>query len=566
MPTIEVMLSDFESLLKEKLDQEKLETLLEKVKGEVKDFARETDSAKIELNDTNRPDLWSPEGIARQVRPAEKNWSSAYPFFDPTAQSAGRVMISGAVGAVRPYLAACVSRGLTVTEPILEQLIQTQEKLADSFGRNRQMVSIGLYRLKKINFPVHYDLVDPESTAFVPLGFETPMSLKEIIAEHPKGRAYAHTLADAKRFPILRDATGEILSFPPIINSRVLGEVEAGDSELFVEVTGTDLRMVTVAINIFAVNLADRGAAIEPVALDYARETDFGTVFQTPYDLSVPVALSLSELNRVLGEAVTADEAAARLASYGLGVETDGEKMTVRAAPYRDDLMHAIDVVEDFAISRGYDSFDPILPATFTVGGLSEIERFSDDLRQAMTGFGFEEVVSNILGSPEDFIERMALNDDDGGRPETQILQIENPMTERFSLLRSWLLPALLRVEGASSKAFYPHRLFEAGEVARLAPDAPDHSETAVHLAALIAHPTANFSELHAVLEALFARLSLSCQLDPTSHPSFISGRFGKIRTVSGEVGLIGEFHPTVLEAWQIGMPSVAFELALEKL
>ncbi len=550
MPTIEVTLSDFESLLKEKLDQGKLEDFLEKVKGEVKDFMPETDSTKIELNDTNRPDLWSPEGIARQVRPAEKPWLETYPFFEQKLKPAAQVHISNAVSAVRPYLAACISRNMSVTEPILEQLIQVQEKLADSFGRNRQMVSIGLYRLKKINFPVYYDLVDPERTAFVPLGFETSMTLREIIEKHPKGIAYANTLAGADQFPILKDA----------------GEVEAGDAELFVEVTGTDLRMVTLAINIFAANLADRGADIEAVELHYAQETDFGTVFQTPYDLSEPVTLTLSELNRVLGETVTVDEAVNSLKSYGLDIDTEGEKMTVRAAPYRDDLMHPIDVVEDFAISRGYDSFDPVLPSTFTVGALSEIEQFSDALRHVMTSLGFEEVVSNILGSSEDFIEKMALNPEDKTRPETRIVEIENPMTERFSLLRSWILPSLLRVEGTSSKAFYPHRIFEAGEVARLAPETPDQTETTIQLGALIAHPAANFSELHALLDALFSRLKGAYQLDPATHPSFIPGRFGHIVVDGREVGLIGEIQPAVLDFWQIGMPTAAFELMVEKL
>ncbi len=566
MPTIEVSISDFESLLKEKVDQEKLETLLEKVKGEVKDFFRESDSVKIELNDTNRPDLWSPEGVVRQILPATKPWSQAYPFFSDAKKANHQVDISKEVSSVRPYLAACISRGMTVTEPILEQLIQTQEKLADSFGRNRQMVSIGLYRLQKIKFPVKYQLVDPETTEFVPLGFETPMSLKKIMTEHPKGIEYANTLSGAERFPILMDAMGEILSFPPIINSRRLGEVEVGDSELFVEVTGTDLRMVTLALNIFAANLSDRGASIEPVALNYSEASDFGSVFQTPYNLSEPVDVALSELNQVLGESVDLEEAVSVLEKYGLIVKTEGEKITVNAAPYRDDLMHAIDLVEDFAISRGYNSFTPDMPATFTVGALSQIEQFSDAMRGAMVGFGFEEVVSNILGSSEDFIEKMALDSDKSHRPETAIIEIENPMTERFSLLRSWLLPSLLRVEGSSSKAFYPHYIFEVGEVARLAPDTGAKTETKVHLAALIAHPGANFSELHSILETVFGRLSTPYELEPIPHPSFIEGRSGKIMVENQEIGLIGEINPEVLDAWQIGMPTVAFEIDLEKL
>ena len=139
-------------------------------------------------------------------------------------------------------------------------------------------------------------------------------------------------------------------------------------------------------------------------------------------------------------------------------------------------------------------------------------------------------------------------------------------MTERFSLLRSWLLPSVLRVEGASSKAFYPHRIFEAGEVARIMPGTAAQTETSVHLAALIAHPNANFSELHAILEALFQRLCVKYGLGPAVHPSFIEGRSGKILIEKQEVGWIGEIHPEVLETWQIGMPTVVFEVALEKI
>src|SRR2546426_2086143 len=50
------------------------------------------------------------------------------------------------------------------------------------------------------------------------------------------------------------------------------------------------------------------------------------------------------------------------------------------------------------AISRGYNAFGPIMPATFTVGGLSRIEQLSDKVRELMLGFGSQEIVSNILG------------------------------------------------------------------------------------------------------------------------------------------------------------------------
>jgi len=50
------------------------------------------------------------------------------------------------------------------------------------------------------------------------------------------------------------------------------------------------------------------------------------------------------------------------------------------------------------------------------------------------------------------------------------------------------------------------------------------------------------------------------------THPSFIDGRSGKIKIENQEIGLIGEVHPKVLDAWQIGMPTVVFEIGLERL
>jgi len=572
MPTIEVTISDFESLLEEKIDHDRLEVLLEQVKGEVKEFLPEQNIAKVELNDTNRPDLWSPEGIARQIRLKKSKLGSPYPFFNPKIKANRKVLVSKDVATVRPYLAACVALNMLITEPILEQLIQVQEKLADSFGRKRKTVSIGLYRLQKITFPVRYDLVNPETTSFVPLGFNEAMSLAEIIKNHPKGMAHADTLFGAAKYPILIDAKEEILSFPPIINSREVGEVKVGDTELFVEVTGTDLRMVMLALNIFACNLADRGAAIEPVSIQYPDKTDYGKAIRMPYDFSSSIDLSIDAFEQVLGEKVKMEEAVSELQAYGYTVQTKGKKLKVTAPPYRDDTMHPIDVIEDFAICRGYGSFNPEMPSTFTVGSLSRIETLSDFLREAMVGFGFQEIVSNILGSRQDFIERMRLTALDKERPETKIVEIENPMNERFSLLRPSLLPSLLRVEGASSKAFYPHRIFEVGEIARMTSPgtgkrkSEEATATSIHLAALIAHPNATFSELHAVLEALFLSFSGRCGLESISHPSFIEGRSGTIIAGKEEVGLIGEIGPDVLTRWQIGMPCVSFEIEIEKI
>ena len=139
-------------------------------------------------------------------------------------------------------------------------------------------------------------------------------------------------------------------------------------------------------------------------------------------------------------------------------------------------------------------------------------------------------------------------------------------MSQNFSALRQWMLPSLLRVEAASNRAFYPHRMFEAGEVARYDLTHPLGSRTVTVLCGMIAHADAHFSEAHSCLDTLFYYVSQAYGLEPIQHPSFLAGRVGGIVSDGKQVGVIGELHPEVLERWQIGVPVVALEIDLTEL
>ncbi len=563
MPTIQVKKKDLEELIGRPLAMPDLARRLPWVKGEIKDYDEANGEFKLELNDTNRPDLWCVEGVARQIRMQWDKKAASYPFYESRRKPAGVVEVATSVKTIRPYMGACIARGLSIREETLTQLIQTQEKLSESFGRKRQLVSIGLYRPAQFEFPVYYKAVDPSEIRFVPLGSDSAMTPAGILKSHPKGIAYASILSPHREVPILADRENRVLSFPPIINSREIGEVKVGDRDLFVEVTGTDLRMVILTVNILAANLADRGARIEPVEVRYPYPTDFGRKIVMPCVLGPPMEISADEFEAALGEKVPVADLVRALKRYGYRVKGRRRRLSVSVFPYRDDLLHPVDVVEDFAISRGYDSFVPEMPSESTVGGLSPQEEYSDRVRETMIGMGFQEMISNILTSREDLRDRMNLpphsKDDD-------LIGVENPMARTFSALRSSLIPSLLRVEAASSKSFYPHRIFEVGETAVRDEGAEEGTRTILKLGALIAHPAANFSELHSVLDLLLYYLNRDYRLKPVSHPSFLEGRVGRIGTNGFGVGYIGEVHPQVLEKWQIGMPCSAFELDLDRL
>ena len=565
MPTISINRKDFGQLVGRPTDAaEQLDAWLPLVKAELKDQDSDSGEIRLELHDSNRPDLWSCEGIARQIRIKLQGAASPYPFFKPTPRPKRRLQVLQGLERVRPYIAACTAVGYRMTGEGLAQLVQTQEKLADIFGRKRRTVSIGLYRLPQIVFPVTYTLVKPEEVRFTPLGVEEKMSPREILTVHPKGLEYGPILAGHDRLPLLMDEERQVLSLPPIINSREIGEVRVGDRELFVEVTGTDLLMVLLTLNILAVNLADRGATIEAVEVAYPYATELGKTVRTPFNFQKARSIPIKTIEDALGVSLGAERIRQALLAYGYEASAtkDRVSISVKIPPYRNDLMHPLDVVEDVAISRGYGEFTPIMPSQFTVGSLSRLEEMSDRVRDMMVGMGFQEIISNIMASRQELIDRMRLAGSDWDR----IVEVENVMTQAFSCLRQWITPSLLRVEAASSRAFYPHRLFEVGEVA--VPDATEGTgvRTLMVLGALIAHADANFSEAHSCLDLLLFYLDRPYTLEPISHRAFLDGRAGRIVSNGRAVGLIGEMHPEVLEHWQVSMPSVVFELEVDAL
>lgn len=556
MPTIDIKKRDLEKLVGKKFSLAVLEKHLMLAKAELKEYAEAGDDLKVELSDSNRPDLWSAEGIARQLRTALNGKSDEYPFFKHGRKPSREIRVAPEMQSVRPYIAACTAAGIRMNDDVLAQMIQSQDKLSDIFGRKRSTVSIGIYELDRITFPVDYRLAEPSSVSFTPLGMDEKMDLAQILERHPKGIEYGDIVKPFPAYPVLIDGMGRVLSFPPIINSREIGTVKPNTHNVLIEVTGTDMRMVMLTLNILAAGFYDRGGDIEPLLITYPYATEFGKNVALPQDISRPVTTKLSAFSTGLGENVSLADVKKRLTSYGHTVMPAKGGLSIQCPFYRDDIMHPVDLVEDYAISRGYDDFAPVMPQQSTVGMLSGIELLSDTVRTYMIGGGFQEIMSNILCSREEL---------EDVKPESErLVEVDNVMSLAYSVLRNRVIPSLLGVEAASSRVFYPHRMFEVGEVAVFDKDVNMGSRTDLNLAALLSHPTANFSEAHSTLDAVLYYLDLEYRLEVTEHPLFMQGRCGKIIAGGKELGFIGEIRPEVLENRQITMPGAAFEVNLD--
>lgn len=568
MPKIECNEKLFFNAIGKKYTYDALEDLLPCAKAELDekpDMSMSEDErvVKIELNDTNRPDLWSTNGVARQIKIHEGGKTVDYAKImanNGNNNYENRIVeVDPEVKDVRPYMVAFMICGKPIDDPMLKDIIQTQEKLAWNFGRKRKSISMGLYRVDQIEFPVKYHAVDPDKTSFVPLACDAPMTCRQILTDHPKGKDFGWILADCKEFPLLSDAKGEVMSMAPIINSATLGAVQVGDKDLMVELTGDNIENLILSANIVACDFADQGYEIKPILVKHPYDTGLGKDIMVPYYFQKSTKTTLQAVNKLLGSDFDMKTVEDALVRMGSTVKINGDQIELSPAPYRNDFLHEVDIIEDVMIGCNVSAFAPRTPQDFTVGRLLPITEFSRKAKTLMVGLGYQEMIFNYVGSKKDYIDNMLI---DGSK----VIEIANPMSENYQFIRSDILSSLCRAEAGSANAMYPHKIFEIGKVAYLKDDENTGTITRQHIGFMTASANANYNSLASEVSSLLYFLDHEYKVVETQDPRFIVGRQAGI-LVNGEiVGTFGEIHPQVLENWNISTPCVAAEIDLESL
>jgi phenylalanyl-tRNA synthetase beta chain len=573
MPKIECNEKLFFQSLGKKYDYDALEEILPWAKAELDekpDMSLPEDErvVKIELNDTNRPDLWSTNGVARQLRIHQGGKTADYEKFlstkDKILDCENRIVIvDESVKEVRPYMVAFMIAGKPIDDAMLKDIIQTQEKLAWNFGRKRKSLSMGVYRIDQIKFPVKYHGVDPDKTSFVPLQCEEPMTCRQILTDHPKGKDFGWILKDAPKFPLLQDATGEIMSMAPIINSATLGAVQVGDKDLMVELTGDTIENLMLAANIVACDFADAGYEIKPIVCKHPYDTGFGKDIVVPFYFQPSTKAKLSSINKLLGSNFDEKTVIDALERMGSKVEAtkegDDVVFTLYPAPYRNDFLHEVDIIEDVMIGMDLSAFEPESPNDFTIGRLLPVTIFGRKAKTIMVGLGYQEMIFNYVGSKKDYVEKMNFD-------ESKVIEIANPMSENYQFIRPQVMSSLLRAESGSANAMYPHKIFEIGKVAYLDETENTGTTTKTHLGFLTAASNANFNEAASEVSSLLYFLDHNYEVKESNDSRFIPGRQAVILVKGKEVGVFGELHPQILENWNISTPCVAGEIDLEEL
>ncbi len=550
MPSLEVSIRDMERLIGRTLTPDDLRRLVAVAKCDVDSVMG--DSVKLEAKDTNRPDLWSSEGIAREIRfRLKKSGFLSY----RASKTKVEVIVDKSVKNVRPFTACAVVTNLHLDEAALSQMIQLQEKVASNYGGGRRDIAIGVYDLDKMRPPINYTTVDPDGIRFVPLDFEEELTPREILEKHPKGKEFGHLLAGATRYPIFIDSAGEVMSIPPIINSNFSGKVTGNTQNAFIECSGFHFDRLSVALNVISTALTERGAKIGAVRVRYPDR-----VIVTPDFRPGRANVDLAHFRRISDLALSSSKACALLRMSGYKVaHRKKDRVEVLYPAYRHDIMHERDLMEDMLISYGYDKIRPQPLKLPTVGISSRIEKFSSLLCELMIGLGFQQVMSYTLTNRANLFDKMKLKDE-------PVIELENPVSSSWSVFRNWMLPCIIDFLSSNAHVDYPQNVFEIGDV--IVPDKTKETRTIDRrkLACAKASAEVGYQDMASVLDAFLGSLGCQYELKAGSHPSFIEGRVADIVLDGAKLGVLGEISPEILEAWSIEIPVSAFEIDVTSL
>lgn len=509
----------------------------------------------IDIKTSNRPDLWSAEGIARVVR-----GSFDQPGLPPldAPKSGFEIVVDAGVYEIRPYIGAAIVRGLELNDFLIKQIIQLQDKVDFSFGRKRKRTSIGIYNINMIDSPIKYTTVD-RKFKFQPLQFDEELTVDQIFEQHPKGIEFRHILDDHKDVPMLIGANGRVLSMPPIINSNDVGRVTEETTDVLVEVTGTKYDAVIEALAVVVQALRDRGGAVETVDIKYADNYDIQKD-TTPHSKPIEFKVNIKAINDYLGTKISGKKMIKLLEARRNTAELIGkDELLVKLPPWRKDVLHWVDVSEDIAIAYGYNKFEPTDAKVVTSGKLSQSSEDENLLRQILSGLGLVEVLNYTLTN-KDVLGSNIRRDDKWVKDNC--VEISNPVSLNYNFVRTDLISGLIRFASLNKHNDYPQRMFETGECVQIDSENSDVI-TEIHGSSLLIGINESFETIQSIVDTLFHLLKIEYILEPKESNYYLSGRSADILINNKSVGHIGEIHPEILESYGIELPTVGFELVL---
>lgn len=409
---------------------------------------------------------------------------------------------------IRPYFSCAVLRGIKFTKERYESFIALQDRLHQNLARQRTLVSIGTHDLDTIEGPFSYEALPPEEIVFAPLNQTKTMNAAEMMEFYAKDKhlsRYLHIIRSSPVYPIIYDKNRTVLSMPPIINSNH-SKITLDTKNVFIDITATDKTKLEIVNQILVAMFSrycEEPFTVEPVNVvsDHNNETRV-----TP-DLSPRATQASAEyLNSVCGLNESRESLSKLLSKMCLQARpspSDNDKLDVLIPVTRADVLHEADIMEDVAIAYGFNNLPRHFPGTsHSVAAALPINKLADIVRLEAAMAGWAEVMPLILCSHDENYAWLNKPSDNG-----ECVRLQNPKTAEYQIVRTSLIPGLLKTIRENRNHAVPMKIFEVADVVFKDMKAERRARNEKHFAAAWYGKTSGFEQVHGLLDRVMQML-----------------------------------------------------------
>ena len=556
---------------------------------------QEPPQLKIEIP-ANRYDMLCFEGIALSLNIfMGRTEPPKFKVVEPKSAEQQTIVVKPETTQVRPLVAGAVLRGIKFTKDRYESFISLQDKLHSNLARNRTLVSIGTHDLDTVKGPFTYEAHPPKDIKFIPLKETKEFTAEELMAHYEGDKhlgRFLHIIRDAPVYPAIYDSNRVLCSLPPIINGEH-SKITLDTKNVFIEITATDqtkLRIVTDMMVTMFSQYCEEPFTVEPVKI----VSEHNNLSRTTPTLEPRIApAEIDYLNSCTGLSESPEEICrllGKMAYVAKPSEKDSNLLDVAVPVTRPDVLHQCDIMEDLAVCYGFNDLPRTSPnRSATVGAPLMVNKLSDIVRVEAAMAGWSEVMPLILCSHD---ENYAwLNRKDDGKTA---IRLANPKTLEYQMVRTSLLPGLLKTIRENKGHSVPLKIFEVSDVGFKDETLERKARNERHFAAAWYGKNSGFEIVHGLLDRVLLMLRTAFLTheeglsgkspdyhvkenpgkpdgywieelnDDTFFPGHAAAVFLRLGGKERRIGEFGILHPSVLEKFDLRYVESPFSLSQE--
>lgn len=242
---------------------------------------------------------------------------------------------------------------------------------------------------------------------------------------------------------------------------------------------------------------------------------------------------------------------------------------------YRIDIEREIDLIEEVARMKGFDTIPASMPTARVESDLPPLpQRLTRAVRDILVAHGMNEIINFSFTSPE-AADKLLLAADD---PRRAAIRLANPLVAEHSVMRTTLLPGVLEVIARNTSfRSMDLKLFEIRR--RYLPTNEEMPHEPLCIAGAltglragsgwsVTRDTVDFYDVKGVIENLFEQLNVTgiTWCAETPEPYYHPGKSCSIMAGTRRIGTFGEIHPVVQKNFEIDRPVYTFELDFDSL